>query len=236
MFKKKLIFVLLFFIDFSFSSELKKTEQEVFEISGFEYLKESAEVLGYASLITLTGLYFMPESITRWDKENTTLKDLFDRYKNHVTHMPVIDHDHWFFNLVAHPYVGAIYYMQARNAGYSGIYSLAFSAFTSTFYWEYGLEAFAEPPSIQDLIITPLVGSALGEGFFRLSNNIKANEHKLMNSKFLGETALFIMDPIYPFIKLMRKTKYKEEIQKSYYSAWIVTPKKGWMFTFGFSI
>jgi small subunit ribosomal protein S1 len=46
-------------------------------------------------------------------------------------------------NYVAHPYWGAVYYMQGRNAGYGplGSFLVAFTA--STFMWEYGVEAFA---------------------------------------------------------------------------------------------
>ncbi len=232
---KKILFS-LFFISFSLSLSLEEINEVPLEEPNFGYLIESAKVLGYASLFTLTALYFMPESVTRWDKDSTSLKDLFGRYKEHVTHPPVMDNDHWFFNFVAHPYVGAIYYMQARNAGYSGMHSFAFSAFISTFYWEYGLEAFAEPPSIQDLIITPLAGSVIGEGFFRLSNNIRGNEHKFMDSRFLGEIMLFIMDPIYPFIKLFNTNKSEKEIKKLYYSSWIIAPNKNFMFMIGFSL
>ncbi|MFZ2890098.1 DUF3943 domain-containing protein, partial [Sulfuricurvum sp.] len=52
----------------------------------------------------------------------------------------------------------------ARNDGLSIGESAAFSTLMSTFFWEYGYEAFAEVPSIQDLIFTPLVGSLFGEG------------------------------------------------------------------------
>ena len=66
----------------------------------------------------------------------------------------------------------------------------------STFMWEYGVEAFAEIPSWNDLIVTPVAGSLLGEGFFILKRKIVENDVRILNSRFIGRTALLIMDPV----------------------------------------
>ena len=101
-----------------------------------------------------------------------------------------------FLNYVTHPYAGAIYYMGARSAGANATYSCLYSFALSTFFWEYGIEAFAERPSIQDLIVTPLAGSVLGEWFYRSKRHIIKNNYTLYDSKFLGRSALILMDPM----------------------------------------
>ncbi|WP_203249645.1 MULTISPECIES: DUF3943 domain-containing protein [Cysteiniphilum] len=68
------------------------------------------------------------------------------------------------YQYIGHPYAGAIYYMAARDSGFGEFESFLYSAFISTFFWEYGVEAFAEVPSIQDLIVTPVDGWLLGVG------------------------------------------------------------------------
>ena len=66
----------------------------------------------------------------------------------------------------------------------------------STFFWEMGVEAFAEAPSMQDIVITPGAGAILGEYLYNLEGKIIKNEGKIGNSKFLGKTALLFIDPI----------------------------------------
>jgi hypothetical protein len=66
----------------------------------------------------------------------------------------------------------------------------------STFFWEYGWEAFAETPSTQDLIVTPLLGSLLGEGTNYLYNCIMENDGKIYDMKWLGDLGRGILNPI----------------------------------------
>jgi hypothetical protein len=86
--------------------------------------------------------------------------------------------------------------MGARSRGANAPYSFLYSFVLSTFFWEYGVEAFAEVPSKQDLIITPVVGSILGEGFYLAKRNIVSNDYELLNSKFFGHFVLYLIDPI----------------------------------------
>jgi hypothetical protein len=53
-----------------------------------------------------------------------------------------------------------------------------------------------ERPSYQDLFITPLLGSAIGEGFYRLKRHIAARGYRLAGSKVLGNVVAFIIDPV----------------------------------------
>lgn len=80
----------------------------------------------------------------------------------------------------------------------------------STFFWEYGVEAFAEIPSWQDLFITPIMGSAFGEGFFYAKKSILKNDSRVLNSRFLGKTTLFLMDP---FNTILDGCGYKQKVK-----------------------
>jgi hypothetical protein len=51
--------------------------------------------------------------------------------------------------------------------------------------WEYVIESFAEQPSIQDLIATPIMGSVVGELFHRWSVAILRKERLNFGQKAL---------------------------------------------------
>ncbi len=138
-------------------------------------------------------LYLMPSSVTNWEDDD---KSPAKKWWDNVTHGPVWDKDDLWLNYIAHPYVGAIYYMGARSTGANAMESFLYSFALSTFFWEYGIESFAEIPSIQDLIVTPVAGALLGEGFYIAKRSIIENGYQLWGSKFLGETSLLLMDPI----------------------------------------
>jgi hypothetical protein len=148
-----------------------------------------------ASVVTFGVLYALPESFTKWDKQEMKENGIIQKWKQNVKAGPVLDSDTFFLNYVAHPYAGAVYYMGARGSGFTILESFAYSAIMSTFFWEYGVEAFAEIPSIQDIFITPIIGSAFGECFFYAKKKIIKNDKKIANSRFLGKTTLFLIDP-----------------------------------------
>ncbi|MDR0484364.1 MAG: DUF3943 domain-containing protein [Alphaproteobacteria bacterium] len=153
---------------------------------------------GITVAFMLTGvgiLYLLPSSITNWDTGGSAISNLGSKWHTNVMNSPVYDRDAWFLNYITHPYWGAIYYMQGRNGGLGPLGSFMVSAFASTFLWEFGVEAFAEKPSIQDLFLTPIMGSFLGEGFWQASQSIKQNNEEVFGSKALGWTLLTIMDP-----------------------------------------
>lgn len=148
-----------------------------------------------ATVIAFGVLWVMPESVTNWDKEEMKEKGILWKWKENVKAGPVWDEDDWVLNWITHPYCGGIYYMTARSSGFNILESFGYSAIMSTFFWEYGIEAFAEVPSIQDLIITPVLGSVVGEGFFYAKKSILRHDKKILKSKVLGYTALVLMDP-----------------------------------------
>ncbi len=124
---------------------------------------------------TLLVLECLPEDATSWNRAELQDVPLFKRWHNHVIKKgPEWDHDKFYFNYILHPYAGAVYYMSARSCGFNAWQSLLYCACVSTIGWEFGIEAFMERPSIQDIFITPLVGGAIGEGFYKLKRQIVA--------------------------------------------------------------
>jgi hypothetical protein len=150
----------------------------------------------FGAAVTAFGvLWAMPESVSNWDKEEIKEKGILWKWKENVKAGPVWDDDDWVLNYITHPYSGGIYYMTARSSGFNIFESFLYSAFMSTCFWEYGIEAFAEIPSKQDLIITPVLGSVVGEGFFYAKKSILRHDRRVLKSRFLGYTSLLLMDP-----------------------------------------
>lgn len=163
-----------------------------------------------ASIIAFGVLWVMPERATNWDKEEMREKGIFWKWKQNIKAGPVLDKDDWVLNWITHPYCGGLYYMTARSNGFTVIESFGYSAIMSTFFWEYGIESFAEIPSVQDLIITPVVGSVVGEGFFYAKKSIVKHDKRILKSRALGITALFFMDP---FNTILDGFGYKDRVK-----------------------
>lgn len=134
----------------------------------------------------------LPEDISNWDKE----EGIFNKWSDNVKNGPVWDRDTGMLNLVGHPYFGGVYYQVARKSGYRQWDAFMYATIMSTFYWEYGIEAFAEVPSIQDLVITPVLGWAYGEWAYTTEMDIRKDGGTVWGSSMLGSTALFFLDPV----------------------------------------
>ncbi|SEG03007.1 DUF3943 domain-containing protein [Vibrio hangzhouensis] len=138
-------------------------------------------------------LALMPESITNWEKDDIKL---MNKWWDNVRAGPVWDRDDFVINYIGHPYFGGVYYQAARKSGYRQWDAFMYSALMSTFYWEYGIEAFAEIPSIQDLVVTPTLGWVYGEWAFNKEKEIRLRGGTVWGSDALGSTALFFLDPV----------------------------------------
>lgn len=148
----------------------------------------------YYGLGALGVLMALPDSITNF--ENTSDKNLAEKWFENVTEGPVWDRDDVVLNYVLHPYFGGVYYQTARKSGYRQWDSFLYSTLMSTFFWEYGVEAFAETPSMQDLVVTPVLGWVYGEWAFNTEREIWADGGTVWGSEYLGNTALFLLDPV----------------------------------------
>ena len=149
--------------------------------------RDTGYFLGYQFLV-IGALYVMPVSVTNWDRDDDHLAKWWDN----VTH-PTMDDDDFYINYILHPYWGATYYIRGRERGLSRWQSVGYSTLLSTLY-EFGAEALFEQPSYQDLVITPLVGSLLGEFVFApIRSSIKSKAGPLDGwDKF----ALVMTDPL----------------------------------------
>lgn len=138
----------------------------------------------------------MPEEYTGWDKEGVTLQSMLQRWWDNVSSGPVWDTDDWATNYIGHAYAGLVYYQIARSSDYSMRDSFVYTALMSTFAWEYGFEAFAETPSIQDLIYTPLAGMLFGEAAYSAEKAIMANDYQFLGSREVGYVSAFLLNPV----------------------------------------
>lgn len=147
----------------------------------------------------------LPESITKWEPGTFSSKQLPEQWVENVKEGPVRDKDLAVINYLFHPYQGAAYYNIARQEGLDGWGAFWYSFLLSTFLWEYGFEAFAEPPSIQDLIVTPTVGALLGEAFFRLNRRIQNGGGAVLGSQFLGRFCRFFLNPLGRIVRWVQR-------------------------------
>lgn len=164
-------------------------------------------VLVGGGISTLLILECLPEESTAWNRAENGKTPLFKRYVRHIKEGPVWDGDKFIFNFILHPYGGAAYYMSARSCGFNCWGSFLYSFCISTFFWEYGFEAFNEIPSVQDLVITPVVGSLMGEGFYLAKRSIVNNGYRLFGSPVLGYIAAFFCDPVNELVGYFRGTQ-----------------------------
>jgi hypothetical protein len=129
----------------------------------------------------------LPKEWTGWSPH--FVRDGVSHLGEAYTKPPIIDNDWWFHNYVGHPYGGSIYYNTVRCQGATVGQSVFFSAVLSV-QWEYVFEAVAERPSIQDLVITPVVGSVLGELTHRLTLHLKKG-----GTSALEKITIIILNP-----------------------------------------
>jgi hypothetical protein len=153
-------------------------------------------------------LVLLPESISKWDMDEISKDPPVDKWHENVAAGAVVDHDEWAVNYIGHGIAGAFYYTMARNDGLTIVESTAYAAFLSAI-WEYGYEAFAEKPSIQDLISTPLIGAILGEGMHWLELRIDKNKGEVLGSKILGSISYFFLNPLGNMADAMNRGLHK---------------------------
>jgi len=155
-------------------------------------LSQTKSIFGYGFAV-IGVLALMPTSVTNWESSPDSLGS---KWVNNVQDGPVWDRDDLYINVIGHGYFGGVYYQAARKSGYRQWDAFIYSSLMSTFYWEYGIEAFAEMPSIQDIVITPVIGWAYGEWALQSERDIWLNGGALWDSEVLGNTALFLLDPV----------------------------------------
>jgi hypothetical protein len=148
--------------------------------------RDTAYFLGYQFVAVGT--------ISLWPQEKTNYSNKigFDRWFRNVTN-PHWDSDSAFVNYALHPYWGASYYIRARERGLARDQSFWYSALLSTIF-EFGAEAMVERVSLQDLVVTPVLGSLLGEYVFSpLRAHIRSKPGPLSP---IDQAGLVLTDPL----------------------------------------
>lgn len=149
--------------------------------------RDTLLLLGYQA-VGIGILYVLPADATGWDSEKK--KSSFENWWENVTH-PEWDSDHWYVNYIGHAYFGAAYYTRARERGFNELESFLYSALASAMY-EFGVEAIFEPPSYQDLIVTPVGGALLGFAVEPVRSWVKRKP----DPRWYGHVILIATDPI----------------------------------------
>lgn len=200
-----------------------------FSCPNWRRLMVNSSVLAAGGITTLVILEHMPEESTAWSRSEQKKNSMWKRYRKHFKEGPVWDGDKFVFNGILHPYGGAAYYMGARSCGFNIWGSFIYSFCVSTFFWEYGVECFMEVPSVQDLVITPVVGSIFGEGFYLAKRAILKNNYCLLGSKFLGYFVAFLVDPLNEAVGYFRgdQKKWCRDHEHSVESNLVLTPTFG---------
>lgn len=156
-------------------------------------LRQDSKLFLLYQLATAAVIYTLPESTSKWSQEDKN-GNHFKKWEDNINNTQ-LDNDMWSVNYIGHPYFGATYYVRARHRGFDRQDSLWYAAGMSALF-EYGIEAVFEPPSIQDLIFTPVGGAVVGEylmiGNEKIQNHIAATGEKT----FLDSLGLFFTDPL----------------------------------------
>ncbi len=107
----------------------------------------------------------LPNDVTGWEDPD------FKGLRENFTIGPRVDNDNWYWNYIAHPITGAEYYLLARNRDHAWYTSAAYSFGMSTF-WEFFIESSYEQASWQDIFITPVAGTLLGEARYQAKKGL----------------------------------------------------------------
>jgi hypothetical protein len=137
----------------------------------------------------LGALMLMPKSFTKW--EDGFIDDAKSNLNRAFSSPPVWDEDLWAVNYVGHPVAGSFYYNALRSNNSTVFQSFLFSLYASTV-WEYVFEGVAEQPSTQDLFVTPIVGSILGESIHQITLGMRKNGFSFFEKVFVT-----IFNPMY---------------------------------------
>ncbi|HEU5167928.1 MAG TPA: DUF3943 domain-containing protein, partial [Chitinophagaceae bacterium] len=138
--------------------------------------------IGGAELLGATALIVAPNDITKWSPDWE--RDAWRHMKRSLSKLPVWDDDEWQINFIGHPVSGSFYYNSLRSQNAGILHSFLFAT-AQSFIWEYIIEATSEKPSTQDLIITPIVGSILGESIHRLTMSMRKNGFNFFEKVFV---------------------------------------------------
>lgn len=155
---------------------------------GQKILRGSGSIL-VSQALSVCLLLALPEKTSNWDKSR--FSKFKENYKYAFTKAPVVDTDKWYINYIGHPYQGSLYYNAYRSQG-AKFWQASLFALAHSTTWEYLIESGFERPSIQDLVVTPCVGSLLGELFHFSTIKMSSNGFTWYEAMFVS-----IFNPMY---------------------------------------
>ncbi|MBI5740336.1 MAG: DUF3943 domain-containing protein [Nitrospirae bacterium] len=159
--------------------------------------RDTLYFMGYQFAV-IGALYVAPESVSSWSNEQKKAYSL-SRWWDNIT-SPRMDPDRWWLNYITHPYWGATYYVRARERHFDEFDSFKYSLLLSSIF-EFGIEGLFEKLSIQDIIVTPVVGSLVGTYFDKARKTIKGRGRSL----WYDDIVIFATDPLGEVNKAMDK-------------------------------
>jgi hypothetical protein len=124
------------------------------------------EILTHLSVVY--GLSIILYGATQWD--HVREDGSFTLYRKNFGSL-TFDQDEPFWNWLVHPLSGSQLFLFYRAHHYSRPHALGM-AFISSALFEFTIETYTEPASIQDLYQTPILGSMLGAGIEVLSTKL----------------------------------------------------------------
>ncbi len=138
--------------------------------------------IGGVELLGMGVLIMLPKEVTRWPPN--WAEDAWITMRESFSNAPVWDKDDWHLNYIGHPVAGSYYYNALRSQDASVFHSFLFCT-AQSFIWEYIIEGMAEPPSAQDLIVTPIAGLILGESTHQLTMTMRRNGFNFFEKVFV---------------------------------------------------
>lgn len=170
----------------------------------------------------MLAIYALPEETSNWHRDEMTPDKLPGNWRRNIQDSPTWDKDAWQLNYLNHPYVGSMYYQAARHQQLTPLESFSYSFWMSALLWEFGIEATAEVPSIQDLIVTPVIGSILGETLFIWEQRLMEQDGVLLGSPLLGSTALLFLNPASKLGNYINHLVDGQTLVKDIRTSWVV--------------
>ncbi|MBT4401053.1 MAG: DUF3943 domain-containing protein, partial [Bacteroidetes bacterium] len=138
----------------------------------------SQAILWPSSIAGHIGLYILKDDFD-WSRAVT-----WSMYKQSFSMLPRLDKDHWSWNYEVHPMMGSFSYLAYRNRGAAIWESFTGSALNSVIY-EYIIAGGTQPPSWNDMVITPISGSLVGEGLFQMKKYFLRDNYLTIFEKIL---------------------------------------------------
>ncbi len=160
------------------------------------FWRASAEVVGFN-----LGLWAFDRYVQHGDFSYISFNTIKDNFK----HGFYWDNDKLGTNTFLHPYNGNLYFNAARSNGFNFWQSELF-AIAGSGMWEMFMER--EYPSTNDIIATPIGGTAIGEILYRASDAV-LDDRLTGAARFEREFAAFILSPMRGFNRLISGDMWK---------------------------